>query len=49
MLWSMKVMVKLIIFGALGKIPKGLVRGLEELENRKRTRDHTYHSIIKIS
>ena len=31
-LWNMKVTVIPIVIGALGTIPKGFVRGLEELE-----------------
>ena len=34
--WNMKVTVIPIISGALGTTPKGLVRGLEELEIRRR-------------
>ena len=34
-LWNMKVKVILIIIGELGTIPKGLVKGLKELEIRK--------------
>ena len=33
-LWNMKVMVTLIVIGELGTIPKGLVKGLEDLEIR---------------
>ena len=36
-LWSMKVTVIPVIIGALGTIPKDLVRGMEELEIRGRT------------
>ena len=32
MLWNMKVMVTPIVIGTLGTVPKGMVRGLEELE-----------------
>ena len=32
MVWNMKVTVILIVTGALGTIPKGLVRWLEELK-----------------
>ena len=34
-LWNMKVMVMLIVIGALGTVTKGLVKGLKELEIRK--------------
>ena len=33
-LWNIKVMLKLILLGALGKISKGFVKGLEDLEIR---------------
>ena len=33
-LWNMKMMVIPIVIGALGTIPKGLVKGLEDLEIR---------------
>ena len=33
-LWNMKVMVIPIVIGALGTIPKGLVKGLKDLEIR---------------
>ena len=33
-LWNMKVTVIPFIFGALGTIPKGLVKGLGDLEIR---------------
>ena len=33
-LWNMKDMVKPIVIGPLGTIPKGLVKGLEDLEIR---------------
>ena len=32
MLWNMKMTVIPIVIGALGTIPKGLVKGLERLE-----------------
>ena len=35
-LWNMKVKVKPIVVGALGTVPKGLERGLENLEIRGR-------------
>ena len=35
-LWDMKVTVIPIVVGALGTVTKGLVKGLEELEIRKR-------------
>ena len=34
-LWNMKVTVKPIVIGALGTIPEGLVKGLEDLEIRR--------------
>ena len=33
--WNMKVTIVPIIIGALGTIPKGLVKGLEDLEIRE--------------
>ena len=47
-LWNMKVTVIPVIIGALGTIPKGLVKGLKDLEIRT-SRDHSDNSIIKIS
>ena len=41
----MKVMVIPIVFGALGTIPKGLLKGLKNLTNNE---DHPNYSIIKI-
>ena len=35
-LWNMKVTFILIVFGALGTVTKGLIKGLEELEIRGR-------------
>ena len=32
MLWNMKVTIIPIVIGALGTVPQGLIRGLEELE-----------------
>ena len=37
-----------VVIGALGTIPKGLVKGLDDLEIRTST-DHPDESIIKIS
>ena len=34
--WDMQMMVILIVDGALGTIPKGMERGLEQLEMRRR-------------
>ena len=42
----MKVMMIPIVFGALGTIPKELVKGLEDL--KMRSTDHPDYSIIKI-
>ena len=47
-LWSMKVTLMPIVIGAFGTIPKGLDRGLEELEIRERletTKSTTLHII----
>ena len=35
-LWNMKVIVIIIVIGALGTITKGLVQGLDDLEIRGR-------------
>ena len=37
--WNIKVMVIPIVIGALGTIPKGLMKGLEDLEIRGRVED----------
>ena len=47
-LWNMKMTVILIVIGALGTIPKGLVRGLEGLEIGGRTETIQDNSIVKI-
>ena len=47
-LWNMKVTVIPIIIGALSTVSKRLVQGLEDLENKKTTRDHPNYRIIKI-
>ena len=39
----------LIVIGALEPIPKGLVKGLEEMENQRTNRDHPDNSIVEIS
>ena len=46
-LWNMKVMVIPIVIGALGTIPKGLVKGLEDLDFKKSNRDYSDYSITK--
>ena len=43
----MKLTVIPIVIGALGTIPKGLVKGLED-RNQRKSRDHLDYSIIKI-
>ena len=47
-LWNMKVTVIPIVVGALGTIPKGLIKGLEDLEIKKTSVDHPDNCIIKI-
>ena len=42
------VMVIPIVLGALGTIPKRLVKGLEDLEIREQSGDHSDYNIIKI-
>ena len=37
-----------IVIGALGTVIKGLVKGLEELENKWAKADHSNYIIIKI-
>ena len=44
----MKVTVISIVVGALGTIPKGLVKGLEDLEIRGQVETNREYSIIKI-
>ena len=48
-LWNMKETVIAIVFGALGMIPKELVKGMEDLEIRGQKRDHPDNSITKIT
>ena len=48
-IWNIKVAFKLIEVGALGTTPKGLVKGLGRLGNKRINRDHIDYSIIKIS
>ena len=43
----MKVMVIPIITGALGTIPKGLVKGLEDLETRGQVKTIQTKSLLK--
>ena len=44
----MKVTVIPIVIGALGKISKGLVKGLKKFRNQRASRDHPDYSIAKI-
>ena len=46
-LWNMKLIVITIVIGALGLIPKGLGKILEDVEIKKQV-DHPDYSIIKI-
>ena len=43
-----KMTVIPIVIGALGAVTKGLVKGLEELGNKRTSGDHPNYSIIKI-
>ena len=45
----MKVTVIPIVFGALGTVTKGLVKGLEDLENKRTSEEHPNHGIEQIS
>ena len=38
-----------IVIGALETISKGLVKGLQDLENQRKTADHPDYSIVKTS
>ena len=48
-LWKMQLIVILIIIGALGKIPKSLVKYIGEVENRSANPDYVNYTIVKIS
>ena len=48
-LWNMKVMVIPIIIGALWMVPKGFIKGMEELEIRVHAENIPNYSIVKIS
>ena len=47
-LWNMKVKVIPIVVGALGTVPKGLEKSLENLEIRGRIEDHPEHCTAAI-
>ena len=44
----MKVTVIPFVIGALGMIPKGLVKGAGRVENRQTSREHPNYCIAKI-
>ena len=44
----MKVMVIPIVIGVHGAVTKGLVKGLEELGNKRTSEDHLNYSIVEI-
>ena len=45
----MKVTIIPIVIGALSTVTKGLVQGLEDLENKTTSRDHPNYCSIEIS
>ena len=45
---TMKVTVIPFVSGALGTVPKGLVRGPRRVRNRMMIRDHPNYCIVKI-
>ena len=47
-LWNTKVIVILIVIGALGTVFKGLEKRLKEMEIKGRLEDHPDHSIVEI-
>ena len=44
----MKVTVIPVVIGALRMIPKGFVKGLEDLKNQRTSKDHPDYNITKI-
>ena len=47
-LWNMKVTMIPIVISALGRVPKELVEGLDDLKIRGRVEDHPKNKIIEI-
>ena len=47
-IWNIKVPVVQIVIGALGKVTKALIKGLEDLEIREKSGDHPNYCIIEI-
>ena len=47
-LWNMRVTVMPVVIGALGTNPKGLIRELRGVRNRRTSRDHPDYSITRI-
>ena len=45
----MKVMVIPVVIGALRTVPKGLVRELEEIRNRRTSQDHPNYGIVEVA
>ena len=48
-LWNMKVLVIPIVVGALGTIPKGLVKGLEDLELREQLETIQMAALLRLA
>ena len=46
-LWNMKVMIILVIIGALGTVTKGLIKGTGGPGNKRTSGDHPNYSIIE--
>ena len=46
-LWNMKVTIILIVIGAFGKVTKGLLKGLEDLEVRGRVETIQTTALLK--
>ena len=47
-LWNIKLTVISIVIGALGTIPKVLVKGVGRVRNRRTSRNHPNYCIVKI-
>ena len=47
-LWNMKATVIPIVIGALGSVPKDLVKKTEGIGNHQKDREYSDHSIAKI-
>ena len=47
-LWNMRETILPIVVGALGTIPKGLVKGVGKVGNQRTRRDHSNYSSVNI-